>query len=61
MTIGSRSNVKRSGRTRTRLKRAVVSTILRVVTIVITQAARTTKTYNRQSGGNCTQHLPTRI
>jgi hypothetical protein len=44
--IRSKSNVKRSGSTRTRLKRAVASTILRAAATAMTQAARTTKTYD---------------
>lgn len=40
ITIRSRSNVERSGSTWMRLKRVVISTIMRVVGITITRAAR---------------------
>ena len=52
MTMGSGSNAERSGDTRMRLKRAVASTIPRAAAMVVTQAARTTKTHNQQSSGS---------
>jgi hypothetical protein len=53
----SGSNAERSGGTRTRLKRAVASTIPRAVATVTTRAA----TRDQQSGESCAQRLPTRV